>query len=137
MGAGHCLRETGAGGPNSFAQANIATSMADAPSEPESSVSPLSTRSRRLAASVLLTFHSSFVFLKQLLSFVGEFLGLLDALPQRLLRLLDLFDLLVWCFAHCAPSGPFNVHVIPDVPRFVGHATRNRGLSARTNVVRA
>src|SRR4051794_40083233 len=74
------------------AQANIATSMAEAPSEPESSVSPLSTRSRRLAASVLLTFHSSFVFLKQLLSFVGEFLGLLDALPQRLLRLLDLFD---------------------------------------------
>lgn len=40
---------------------------------------------------------------KELLSLVGKVLGF-GAFAQRLLRLLNLFDLFVWRSGHCNPS---------------------------------
>src|SRR5688572_1528240 len=67
----------------------------------------LSARARRrTSASIGLIFDRLLVLLKQLLSLVGKLFGLLDALTQGVLRLLDFLDLLARRFPHGSKTAP-------------------------------
>ncbi len=63
------------------------------------------------------------MLLEEVLSLVCEGLGLLDALPQGFLRFLYLFDLFVWCLAHCRTSAAKQT-LEADVPLNVGETTK-------------